>query len=96
MVNANRMLPTEFVTGETPVAQPAPDEFVRPRFFFAKLAGAFDVGHDGNLGNGGKTEKLVFWPALILTFSPGEKEQQSRVFGFSNDRLANPVAFLQR
>jgi hypothetical protein len=31
-------------------------------------------------------------PALILTFSPGEKEQQSHVFGFADVRPANPVA----
>jgi hypothetical protein len=30
--------------------------------FFAKLAGAFDVGHDGNLGNADETGKLVFSP----------------------------------
>ena len=60
VVNADGMLPTKFVAGEPPVAEPAPDEFFRPRFPFAKLACAFDVGHDGNLVNDEKTEKLVF------------------------------------
>jgi hypothetical protein len=36
--------------------------------------------------------KFVLTLALILTFSPGEKEQRSHVFGFANDRLANPIA----
>jgi hypothetical protein len=35
---------------------------------------------------------MVFWLALILTFSPGEKGQPSSVFRFANDRPANPVA----
>jgi hypothetical protein len=60
MVNADGMLAAEFVAGETPGAQPAPDKLFRPCFLFAKLAGAFDVSHDGNLGNGNQTEKLVF------------------------------------
>jgi hypothetical protein len=75
IVNINRMLAAEFVAGETSVAQPTPDKFFRPCFFFAKLPGAFDAGHDGNLGNDEKTEKLVFFGRpLILAFSPGEKE----------------------
>jgi hypothetical protein len=45
-----------------------------------------------NLGNGGKTEKFVLTLALNLTFSPGEKEQQSHVSGFAGERPANPVA----
>src|ERR1700690_1826255 len=73
MVYADRMLAAEFVAGETPVTQPAPDNFFRPCFFFAKLASAFDVGHNANLTNGGKSEKLVLTPALILTFSPGRR-----------------------
>ena len=60
IVSAERMLAAKFVAGETPVAQPAPDKFFHPRFLFAKLAGALDVGHDANLENDGKTEKLVF------------------------------------
>ena len=74
MVNSGGVLAAKFIAGETPVTQPAPDKFFRPRFFFAKLASAFDVGYDANLGNGNGTEKLVFRLALILTFSPGEKE----------------------
>jgi hypothetical protein len=31
-------------------------------------------------------------PALILAFSPEEKERQWRVFGFADDRPANPIA----
>jgi hypothetical protein len=34
----------------------------------------------------------VFWLALILTFSPEEKEQNSHVSGFADDRVANPIA----
>jgi hypothetical protein len=35
---------------------------------------------------------LCFTPALILTFSPGEKEQQSHAFGFANEHPGNSVA----
>jgi len=52
IVNAERVLAAEFVAAEPPVTQPAPHEFFRPRFLFAKLAGAGNVGHAGNLGNG--------------------------------------------
>ena len=45
-VNAGGMLAAEFVAAEAPVAQPVPDELFRPRFRFAKLPGAFDVGHE--------------------------------------------------
>jgi hypothetical protein len=37
-------------------------------------------------------EKFVLTLALILTFSPQEKEQQSLVFGFAGDGSANSVA----
>jgi len=76
-INAERMLAAEFVAAEPPVAQPAPHQFFGPCFLFAKLAGAGDFGHDWNLGNGDKMESLFLTPALILTFSPGEKEQQA-------------------
>jgi len=33
-----------------------------------------------------------FTTALILTFSPGEKERPAHAFGFADDRPANPVA----
>ena len=92
IVNADGMLAAEFVAGETPGAQPAPNKFFRPCFFLAKLAGAFDFGHDGKLGNDGEAGKFVLTPALILTFSPGEKEQLLHVSGFSADRPANPGA----
>jgi len=59
IVAADGMLAAEFVAAETPVAQPAPDKFFRPRFILAKLAGAFDVGHDGNLGPADELGKLV-------------------------------------
>ena len=36
--------------------------------------------------------KMVVTPALILTFSPGEKEQRSRLSGLADNRPANPVA----
>ncbi len=35
-------------------------------------------------------------PALNLTFSPGEKEQQPHVSGFADERPANPVARIFR
>ena len=60
VVSAHGMLAAEFIGRETPSAQPAPDKLFRPRFYFAKLPGAFDFGHNGNLGNDWKTEKLVF------------------------------------
>ena len=95
IVNADGMLAAKLVAVEPPVAQPAPHEFFRPGFILAKLAGAGDFGHDGNLGNGGKTEKFVLTLALNLTFSPGEKEQQSHISGFADERPANPVAGFQ-
>ena len=82
IVNSDGVLAAEFVAGETAVTQPAPDQFFRPRFFFAKLPGAFDVGLEANLANGGKAEKLVLTPALILAFSPEEKEQPLVRFRF--------------
>jgi hypothetical protein len=36
--------------------------------------------------------KMVVTLALILTFSPGEKEQRSHLSGFADDRPTNPVA----
>ena len=35
---------------------------------------------------------MVVTLALILTFSPGEKEQRSQLSGFADNRPANPVA----
>jgi hypothetical protein len=35
---------------------------------------------------------MVVTLALILTFSPGEKEQRSHLSGFADNRPANPVA----
>jgi len=35
---------------------------------------------------------MVLTLALILTFSPGEKEQRSHLSGFAIERPANPVA----
>ena len=92
MVNAEGMLAAKFVAGEPPCAQPAPDKFFRPGFNLAKLASAGDVGHEMNLGDDGKTEKFVLTLALILAFSPGEKEPPAHVSLFSDDRPANPAA----
>jgi len=39
-----------------------------------------------------RNERMCFWLALILTFSPGEKEQPLCVSGFANDCQANPAA----
>jgi hypothetical protein len=46
IVNADGMLAAKFIAAETAVTQPAPHEFFRPSFLFAKLAGAFDIGHE--------------------------------------------------
>ena len=60
------------------------------------MAGAFDVSHDANLENGAALGKFVLRPcftsALILTFSPGEKEQLLFVSVLSDDSPVNPVA----
>ena len=64
IVNAAGMLAAEFVATEPPVAQPAPHQFFRPGFILAKLAGAGDVGHDGNLDYDETTEKFVLTFAL--------------------------------
>jgi len=37
----------------------------------------------------GREMKFVFWLALILTFSPGEKEPPARVSGFADDLSTN-------
>jgi hypothetical protein len=79
MVNADGMLAAEFVAAEATVAQPAPDEFFRPRFLFAKLAGAFDVGHDVNLENGGAMEKFVLRPPSPFILSPRRGNSRSPV-----------------
>ena len=72
IVNADGMLAAKLVAGKTTATQPSPHELFRPRFFFAKLAGAFDVGHDGNLGNADETGKLVFRPPSFLPLLGGE------------------------
>jgi len=81
VVNAEWMLAAKFIAAESPGAQPAPDQFFRPSFTLAKLAGAFDVGHDGKLGNDGETAKLVFTSALTLP-SPPREGMASHVFHF--------------
>jgi len=64
MVNAARMLAAKLVAGKPPVTQPAPHQLFRPGIILAKLAGAGDVGHDGNLSDKRKREKFVLTPAL--------------------------------
>jgi len=39
---------------------------------------------------------MVVTLALILTFSPGEKEQRSHLSGFADNRPANPAAGFSR
>ena len=70
MVNADGMLSAKFVTAKATGAQPAPDKFFRPRFLFAKLAAAFDVGHDINLENGAAMEKFVFTSVFYVRPQP--------------------------
>jgi len=83
------MLTAEFVTAKPPVAQPTPHEFFGPIFSLAKLAAAFDVGHNGNPGNGRGTEKFVLRSPLPVSSPPGE-DMPSDDFGFIIDRPANP------
>jgi hypothetical protein len=45
-------------------------------------------GGSGKVNNG-------FTPALILTFSPGEKEHRWRTYGFADECPANSVAGFQ-
>jgi hypothetical protein len=91
IVDANRMLASEFVAVETAVPQPAPDELFRPGFQCAELAGAFDVGHDRNLIDQNALGKLVFLvrphPGPLLR---GEGEA-SHVSGFADACPANSV-----
>ena len=91
IVAADWMLAAKFVVGETPVTQPAPDKFFRPCFHFAKLAGAFDVCHDGNLrpGDEMKSQFLVRPHPDLLPRGEGTAFAQ---LIFSPDRPANPVA----
>ena len=60
IVNANGMLPPEFVAVEAPVPQPAPDEFFRPCFLNAEMACAIYVGHKRKLAKEKGLRKLVF------------------------------------
>jgi len=92
VVNADGMLATKLVVGKTAATQPAPHELFRPSFIFAKLAGAFGVGHGAKLGNGDEMGKFVLTLALTLTLSPKERGQPTDVFGFADNRPTNPVA----
>jgi len=44
-----------------------------------------EAGRDGNGANGNVSGKVGFWLALIQTFSPWEKEQQSEGSGPETD-----------
>ena len=68
------MLAAEFIMAESLVTQPAPHQFFRPRFGLTELSGAFDFGHDGEHSPVTGKGKFVLTLALILAFSPGEKE----------------------
>jgi hypothetical protein len=76
------MLAAKLVAGKTTATQPAPHELFRPCFFFAKLAGAFDVGHDWKLGNDGEAGKFVLTTAL--TFYPLPRGEEMAVVRHSN------------
>ena len=77
---------------ETAVTQPAPQEFFRPGLVLAELACAWNVRHEHECKMPGREMKFVFWLALILTFSPGEKEQPLCVSGSADTCPTNPVA----
>jgi hypothetical protein len=47
---------------------------------------------DGARNSNETKTRMVVTLALILTFSPGEKEQRSHLSGFADDRPANPIA----
>jgi hypothetical protein len=97
IIDAHGVLTAEFVAAEAAVRQPAPDQLLRPSFLFAELTGAFNVGHEESLANGLEMGKLVVGFALILTFSPWEKEQPSRAAGFVQERSAIPATrFIKR
>jgi hypothetical protein len=96
VVNAERVLTTKLVAGEPAVAQPAPDQFFRPRFNLPEPSGAFDVSHDLKLENSTEPAKLVLMLALTLTLSPGEREWAMDAFVFSADYPAIPdLSFAQ-
>src|SRR5208283_71474 len=59
IIDANRMLASDFVTVEAAVAQPAPNKFFRPCFPFAELPCACDVGHGATIANGNQMGKIV-------------------------------------
>lgn len=46
VIITERMLTAEFVAIETPITQPAPQEFLRRSFLFAKVTSQLYIGHD--------------------------------------------------
>ena len=74
MVNSDWVLAAKFIAAEATIAQPAPDQFFRPSFILAKLAGSLDVGHGANLENGDAMGKFDFTSAL--TFYPLPQERK--------------------
>jgi hypothetical protein len=75
------------------VRQIQPHEFVcdgeRFSFSFGEKAGMRESVSQTD------SSKMVCWLALILTFSPGEKEQPLCVSGHADGRPANPMAAIQ-
>ena len=51
-----------------------------------------NVGHERECKMPGREMKFVFWLALTLALSPGERGQLLCVSGLANTGLANPVA----
>ena len=90
IVNADGMLAAKLVAGKTTATQPSPHELFRPCFLFAKLADAFDVGHDGKLGNDGEAGKFVLTPALTFYPLPRGEDFGKHGPGNSIDCPANP------
>lgn len=92
IIIADGMLMTEFVAAEAPVAQPTPQEFFRPSFLFAKLAGAFSVGHECEFTERRCDGKVGFLVRPHPDLLPQEKELCSHIAGFTNDRAAISTA----
>jgi hypothetical protein len=85
------MLAANFVAGETPGRAASAKRVFPPTFTFAKLAGAFHVGQDANLGNVQETEKLVFGSLSFWPFPGGRRNRGGALTGTSRVSVAFTV-----